>query len=251
MGKSVGMMNEALPPMPSAANALIPDAGGWEAGDFGEGAVDREDVLARYRRLRAINRDHNDEIMNRVSTKAVLGWGKRLGLARGKTFFTDGFEELSLVFDLAVYSARLGKTPAVERYRRAADFPAGSDEAIMLNAMCDSRFSLFVVNRRHAAAGLVLDDVFRQQEIWLMDEGFEVSAPEDTAFVSRVVKPDLFHMTTGTAIPVDASFMEEVVADFSFRNGDAFLTESRDEKFIEAVYRGAVEWGLMETIQVQ
>lgn len=259
MGKSVGVMNQTLPPVSTSANALISEPGGWdggdqgatETGDFGEGVVDREDVLARYRRLRKISRVHGEEVVRRVSTKTLLGWGKRLGLVRRKTFVADGFEELTLVFDLAVYAARRGKTPAIERYRRTAGFPAGSDEAIMLNAMCDSRFTLFIVKRRHAAAGLVLDDLFRRQEIWLMDEGFEASAPEGLAFASRVVKPDLFHMTTGAAVPVDRDVLEDVAADFLYRGGDTSVENGKNVKFVEAVYRAAVAWGLMETMSFE
>ncbi len=58
-----------------------------------------------------------------------------------------------LVHDLMVYAAKPGKISAVERYRQTAPFVAGSDEAIMLDAMCRSRFSVFKVKRRHAAAG--------------------------------------------------------------------------------------------------
>lgn len=259
MGKSVGMMNEVLPPTSTSANAPISETGGWdggdqgttEAGDFGEGVVDREDVLARYRRLREISRVHGNEVLKRVSTKTVLGWGKRLGLVRRKTFVADGLEELTLAFDLAVYSARPGKTPPVERYRRTAGFPAGSDEAIMLNAMCGSRFSLFIVKRRHAAAGLVLDDLFRREGIWLMDEGFEASAPEGMAFASRVVKPDLYHMTTGAVIPIDRRVIEDVAAGFPFKGGDTSLEDGRNVKFVEAVYRAAVAWRLMETMRFE
>lgn len=259
MGKSVGVMSETLPSVSPSANAPIPETGGWdgggrgttETGDFGEGVVDREDVLARYRRLRAICRNHGNEVINRVPTKTLFGWGKRLGLVRRKTFVADGFEELSLAFDLAVYAARPGKTPPVERYRRTAGFAAGSDEAIMLNAMCDSRFSLFVVKRRHAAAGLVLDDLFRRQEIWLMDEGFEASAPEGMAFASRVVKPDHFHITTGAVVPVDRDVLEDVVAELHYRGGDTSVEEGRNVKFVETIYRAAVAWGLMETMRFE
>jgi hypothetical protein len=215
---------------------------------FREGIVEREEVLERYRCLREISRTHGGKVLKRVAKKTLLGWGKRLGLVRRKTFVAEGFEEMTLAFDLAVYSAPSGKVPPVERYRRMARFPAGGDEAIMLEAMCRSRFTIFVVKRRHAAAGLVVDDLFRKEEIWLMDEGLEETAPESAAFASRVTKPDAFHMTTGAAIPVTRDVLAEVAASFRFRDDDPSLTEGTNVRFIEAVYRVAVSRGLLAPI---
>ena len=84
-----------------------------------------------------------------------------------------------------------------------------------------------------------------------MDEGFETSAPEGLAFASRLVKPDLYHMTTGALIPIDRSVMEDVAANFSFRDGDTSVEEGRNVNFVEAVYRAAVAWGLMETMRFE
>ena len=172
-------------------------------------------------------------------------------MVRRKTFVADGFEEMTLAFDLAVYSARPRKTPPVERYRRTMGFPAGSDKAIMLDAMCRSRFSLFVVTRRHAAAGLVLDDLFLRQEIWPMDEGFEATMPQGMAIASRVTKPDAFHMTTGAVVPITCDALEEVIANFPCREGSPSLEDGRNVKFIETVYRAAVARGLMETMRFE
>lgn len=255
----MGMLNEALPPKSTAAVSPDPETSGRSGGGrgltkengFGEGVVDRAGVLARYRRLREISRKHGNDVLDRVPKKTLLDWGKRLGLVRKKTFIGDGFEEMTLAFDLAVYAARPGKTPPIERYRRTAGFPAGSDEAIMLDAMSRSRFSLFVVKRRHAAAGLVLEDLFQGREIWLMDEGFEKTAPEGMAIASRVTEPAAYHMTTGAAVPISPGALEDVVLNFPFRDGNASLEEGTNVEFIEAVYRATVTWGLMKTMRFE
>lgn len=259
MGKSMGMLNEPLPPMSTAAISPDPETdrrnrggrGTTEEWWVGEGVVDPADVLARYRRLRKISRNHGNEVLDRVPKKTLLDWGKRLGLVRRKAFIADGIEEMTLAFDLAVYSARPGKTPPIELYRRTAGFPAGGDEAVMLDAMSRSRFSLFVVKRRHAAAGLVLEDLFQRREIWLMDAGLEITAPEGLAIASRVIEPDAFHMTTGAAVPISPEALEDVASNFPFTDGDASLKEGTNVKFIEAVYRAAVTWRLMEIIRFE
>ena len=100
------------------------DVGPLEAPDFAEEHLDREQVLTRYRRLRAISRHYNSQVIKRVPRKAVLAWGKRLGIARGKTFVTKVAEEIALAFDLAVYAPRQGGMAPVERYRRLEAFSA-------------------------------------------------------------------------------------------------------------------------------
>ena len=39
----------------------------------------------------------------------------------------------------------------------------------MLEAMCNARFAIVVVRRRHPSAGLIVTDLFRNIDLWLMD----------------------------------------------------------------------------------
>jgi len=86
-------------------------------------------------------------------------------------------DELTLAFDLAVHTAPAGRSRAIDRYARSTRFASGSDEALMLQAMCNARFAIVVVRRRHPSAGLIVTDLFRKVDLWLMDEGLELSLP--------------------------------------------------------------------------
>ena len=55
----------------------------------------------------------------------------------------------------------------------------------MLEAMCNARFALLSVERRHSSAGLILTDVVREIDLWLMDEGLEISLSEGSKFATR------------------------------------------------------------------
>ena len=46
---------------------------------------DREAVLARYRRYRALSRAHNSRILKQIPGGAFLRQARRIGLARGGT----------------------------------------------------------------------------------------------------------------------------------------------------------------------
>ena len=217
--------------------------------NFGEGVVERAEVLTRYRRLRELSRKHGNAIIKKLPKKTVLDCGKRIGLVRRKTFIASSMEEIMLAIDLAVYSPRSPRVSPVDRYRITSKFVNHSEDDLMLDAMCRSRFSLFLVKRRHLAAGLILEDLLRQEEVWLMDEGFEQTVPDGGTLASRVTKPDAFHMTTGAAIPITREAMQDVAAVFP--SPDASLVDGTNVRFIETVYRSAVTHRLMDTVVME
>src|ERR671938_214945 len=155
----------------------------------------REEVLDRYRHLRAISTHHHSAALEFVSRQAILEQARRLGLAEGRMLLAESTEEMTLVFDLALYTAREGRSRALDRYARAAQLPPGSDEALVLEAMRHARFLVYRIERRHETAGLVVTDVLRESQEWLVDERLEASAPEGMAFAGRLCKPAGFAMT--------------------------------------------------------
>lgn len=213
---------------------------------FGEGEVGRAEVLTRYRGLRELSRNHGNAMISGLPKKTLLYWGGRIGLARGKAFVAASIEEMTLVVDLALYSTRPGRISHVERYGKTLELATGSEDDLTLDAMCRSRFSLFLVKRRHLAAGLILEDLLRQEEIWLMDEGFEQTIPDSAIFASRLTRPDAFHMTTGAPIPMTLDALEDIAAVLP--SLDAPLADGANVRFIETVYRTAVTHGLMDAV---
>ena len=155
--------------------------------------MSREEVLARYRHLRAISTRHHTEALRFLSRPALLEQARQLGLAAGGTLAAESFDELTLAFDLAIHAARPGHTRAVDRYAGAARPRPGSDEALVLEAMRQARFSLWQVERRHEVVGLVVRDLLRQDEVWLVDEAMERSAPAGMAAAMRLCARDLRH----------------------------------------------------------
>jgi hypothetical protein len=210
--------------------------------------VSRDEVLARYRHLRAISTRHHTEAMSFFSRPALLEQARHLGLAAGGVLAAESFDELTLAFDLAIHAARPGHSRAVDRYARAAAFRPGSDEALVLEAMRRARFSLWRVERRHEVAGLVVQDLLRQDEAWLVDEAMERSAPEGTVAAMRLCTPDAFAMTCGVIVPVDRELLEEVIATVLPRVRGSPDRVADDRRFATAVYRTAVARGLMARV---
>lgn len=210
--------------------------------------MSREEVLTRYRHLRAISTRHHTEAMNFFSRPALLEQARHLGLAVGETLAAESFDELTLAFDLAIHTARPDHTRAVDRYAGAAQLQPGSDEALVLEAMRQARFSLWRVERRHEVVGLVVRDLLRQDEAWLVDEALERSAPEGMVAAMRLCTPDAFAMTCGVIVPVDRGLIEEALAEVLPRVRGSPDRVANDRRFATAVYRTAVARGLMARV---
>ena len=171
----------------------------------------RGEVLARYRHLREISKRHHSDALSLLSRDAILHQARRLGLADGKVLILDSMDELTLAFDLAIHTAPAGRSRAIDRYARSTRFASGSDEALMLQAMCNARFAIVVVRRRHPSAGLIVTDLFRKVDLWLDDEGLELSLPVETVFATRYFAPDRFVVTAGVGMPVDLDLLTSAI----------------------------------------
>jgi hypothetical protein len=94
--------------------------------------MQREDVLRRYRQLRAIGTHHHSAALKLM----------------GRTLVANTEEEMTLVFDLAIYTAKEGRSRAIDRYAKVAQLPPDSDERSMLEAMRHAQFSIWRVAGR-------------------------------------------------------------------------------------------------------
>jgi hypothetical protein len=211
----------------------------------------RDAVLARYRRLRAISRAVHMGAVDVTPRDAILRMGRRLGLIEGRVFALESLDELEFVFDLVLYTAPPGETRPIDRYVRKAGFAPGSDEAMMLSAMRASRFAFVRVVRRHDVAGLILADLTRHEEIWLMDQGMESSLPDGHLFVTRLHAPEAFRMTAGVFVPIDDMLLSEALDGASYLSRKTMREAVEDRRFAEAIYRAALRNGICDRVRFQ
>lgn len=208
----------------------------------------RQDVLSRYRHLRAISRRHHSAALKFLARSAILEHARHLGMLQGQTVIANSDEELTLIYDLAIHTAREGRSRAIDRYARSAWLPADSDEMAMLQAMCRARFSLWRIARQHDTCGLVLDDLLRKTETWLVDEGLEMSGVSGGCFAARLYYADQYAITSGAIAPVDRSVLQDALNDgLACRRADPARVAD-DPRFAAAIYRAAMNNGIMENV---
>jgi hypothetical protein len=70
--------------------------------------------------------------------------------------------------------------------------------------MAGARFSVYRVLRRHELAGVWVDDLISVGEpIWILDQGLELSAPDEFKFGMRIFDAGIFHAGFGIVVPAD------------------------------------------------
>ena len=79
----------------------------------------RDQILQRYRHLRMISTGHHSGALKFLSQQALLEHPKRLGLATAGMLVAESEAEMTLVFDLALYTAKERRSRALDRYARA------------------------------------------------------------------------------------------------------------------------------------
>ncbi|MDO9714606.1 hypothetical protein, partial [Paracraurococcus lichenis] len=162
----------------------------------------RSEVLARYRRLRQISKQQHEAVLDIIAPDILLSWARRLGMTEGQTVVLENENELTLPEDLAIYLPRPGRSHPLARYARLAQFAPGTDEAVVLGAMQRARFSLWRLERRHPTTGLILRDLLRDEETWLVDEAMERNARPGLEMAARLLQPESFAMTARIIVPI-------------------------------------------------
>jgi len=215
----------------------------------------RTEILTRYRRLRQISNEHHQAVLDIIAPDVVLDWARRIDLTQGKTVVSDSEYEIGLAEDLAIYVARLGRSHPLDRYARAAGFAPGSDEVMVLEAMRRARFSLWRIERRHETAGLVLRDLLRDEEIWLLDEAMAPNARPGMEMAARLVQPDRFAMTARLIVRIIPELMtlpelmEEVLTRVPALKRLQGSALAEDPRFAIAIYRAAVAAGVTDFVR--
>ena len=211
----------------------------------------RLEIINRYRKFRTISRMHNGGAIKCLSTEALMEQARRLGIARGRMLILNTEDELALVYDLALYARQGGRKRPLDRSASSQRLSSDSEEARVLNAMLAARFALVRVERRHPEAGLIVSDLMREEEFWLVDEGMESTVPVGFKMATRVYAPEDFHMAAGVFVPLEGVLLMSALARRPLLSRMNLDEAADDRPFAEAIYREAISARVMEWVRFQ
>jgi hypothetical protein len=215
------------------------------------GKQSRAEILDRYHKFRAISTEHNRRALKCTSGDALMEQARRLGMVRARTLLLNTEDELTLVYDLVMYSPQGGRKRPLDRYASSHRLSPDSDEARVLGAMLAARFAVLRVERRHPKAGLIVSDLMRGDELWLVDQGLEATAPVGFTLATRVYSPEDFYIAAGVFVPLDRALLMSALQRRPLLARMDLNDALEDRRFAEALYREAIEAGVMERVRFE
>jgi len=161
-----------------------------------------QQLVARYQRLRAVCKNLNSAMVQRLARDALHEGGRKLGILQGNTFVFSNEGDTSVLMDYCLYHVRRNGRTAVEQY--CCDHPpvAGTDEATCLRAMQAAIYSLFRVDATEPGVALAVTDLATDEQYLLVDIGLSETAKPGVVFLSRLLLFGDFAATGGAAIPL-------------------------------------------------
>lgn len=156
----------------------------------------RDDVLARYRPLRAaIQRVLRDapQACTKADLRRAMSW-----IAPWADESQLAGDMLDMMMDIALFEANPRGQRAFDRCLKRKSKSLSGEDSELAGNMGRAWFSLFRVGEWHHAAGLWLQDILDgDRRFWLMDEGLEASAKPNLIFGVRLFDAGPFHASFG------------------------------------------------------
>ena len=210
----------------------------------------RGDVLRHYKELRKSVNSHLSGSLKYLRKTALMEAARAIGIVSGIKTITSSFDEMQLACDVAVYGRKPDeRLRAIDRYARHQVFEDRSIDAITLSAVVSDRFTLIKVRGRHHIAGLMVEDINRHNEMWLMDEGFEATADPGLVLGARIIKPTAFCMTAGGAIPINPEVISDALSRRAIWLKNKPEQTLEDPRFPAALYSAAIRNHVMDNFQ--
>jgi SEC-C motif len=228
-----------------------PDGG--VAGDVDPMATEYAGLLPRYKHLRRLGLGLKNRLTKTLTRDVLDEGGKKLGILKRGVLVLDTEDEIAVLMDYCLHDVRRRGVNAVERYLASPPVAPESDELILLQALRQARYSLFVVESAAPGVGVHVRDLLRDEPLFLVDVGLSRSATVGTILASRVMAPEGIGMTTGAGLPLGvlspsrrAGFLEGLraaVGGVDFRH----LSPEDASKLTATIIRtclriGAAEW---------
>ncbi len=136
---------------------------------------------------------------------------KQLGLwAEGEiSLIEDDDAAAEMLADIALFEPNQRGRRAFDRFLARPVQQLSAPDIALAQRMAGAAFSLFRFAERHEVAGVWLEDLLDgNRRLWLMDEGFEASAPDGLVFGMRLFDAGPFHAGFGIIAPADEETVE-------------------------------------------
>jgi hypothetical protein len=169
---------------------------------FGVSADARQEIVARYQRLRPIHFQLNHALTGLLSKNKIHEGARRLGMLRRDVIYFDNEDETSVLMDYCIYDVYRNGRNAVEQYLCDSPPDHDSDEMDCLRAMQHASYSLVAVLHVEPGVGCQVRNLFTDETRLLVDMGFSRSAVPGAVMATRLLDFGDYIATGGAALPI-------------------------------------------------
>ena len=205
---------------PGDAWETVWDDDGPQAEDNGAKSSDAtenlDSELGIYKRLRQIGMDLMSPVLRSLPRQLIVQAAKDLRLLdRKQRIVCDTEDEMSFIMDRAIHDIPWPNQRFIETYyeERAAELP--SDQRENLKAHIQPVFSLYEIVGTSRGRGVKLVDLFRPQELFLMDTGLGSTARVGGLLATRVLYLEGLYFTSGVSTPFGAEYKKALMSYFA------------------------------------
>lgn len=174
----------------------------------------RDEAISLYQPLRAAAKDITTMAMKDVYRLDMQRAAKQLGLWSGSRIRmpAEGVA-IEMLMDVAMFEANQHGVRPFDRFLDKRSATLSDHQRDLAERMAKGRFSLFHVSGKHPCGGLELIDVlYGDQALWLMDRTIDHAMPMDVVIGMRVFDAGPFHMGFGMAMTPDEETIQMSVA---------------------------------------
>jgi hypothetical protein len=216
-----------------------------------------DELLDTYKRLRNVHKALNGQFFSKLSKNSILECARKLGLAKGKVMIFNSPDGLAVLMDYCLFNSRIGGKTVIERYAQQTPPLPESDEMQVLQAMLDSYFSVFMVERVYTGRGVLLSS-FGQEKVFLMDFGLGDTGVPGMSMAGRVLPFQDFLMSAGALLPIYEESVNKAVFPIMEKwllhhpdMGRTKLSPGLSATFSAEVIRAALRAGALKSVRYQ
>jgi hypothetical protein len=180
------------------------------------GASLNTDALSQYVSLRKTQVRINSQLMARLARPTLVAAAKRLGIWQNGGLTVSSSSVADVLTDVCLYDCFPGSKSPIARYQSVTAPAAGSQEALVLEAMARlPPLSLYVIERRIPGVGVEMHDLLTAEDVLVTDRGLAETAEAGICLATRLVRfPNYgINMTSGASMMVSAILAEGLVDD--------------------------------------
>ena len=184
-------------------------------------------LIDHYQQLRQKQRALHNDLMARLPEGMLVECAERLGITskdqgtgRPVLMFEDE-HEMSVLMDYCIYHGRRDGQTVIDRTLAESPPPESTDELVLLQAMQQAVYSLFMVEEVLPGVGASVRGALHNEQFLLVDLGLSQTAVPGYVLAGNVVSPAGITMTTGAMLPVELDALEEIVTEIDEQFEDA------------------------------